>query len=77
MNELALVPIVFLTSALAAVMGMGGGILLIAVMPGLIPAAVILPLHAATSWRVIFPAPHSVGAILIPAYSRLFCWVRL
>ncbi len=66
MNELALVPIVFFTSALAAVMGMGGGILLIAVMPGLIPAAVILPLHAATqlasnlsraafSWRDIDP----------------------
>jgi len=38
----------FLTSCLAGVMGMGGGILLIAVMPGLVPAAAILPLHAAT-----------------------------
>jgi uncharacterized protein len=47
-TELLLVPIVFLTSSLAAVMGMGGGILLIAVMPGLVPAAAILPLHAAT-----------------------------
>jgi len=43
-----LVPIVFLTSCLAAVMGMGGGILLIAAMPGLVPANVILPLHAVT-----------------------------
>jgi uncharacterized membrane protein YfcA len=43
-----LVPIVFFTSCLAAVMGMGGGILLIAVMPGLVPATVILPLHAVT-----------------------------
>jgi|AntAceMinimDraft_5_1070358.scaffolds.fasta_scaffold00333_26 uncharacterized membrane protein YfcA len=48
MTELLLVPIVFLTSCLAAVMGMGGGILLIALMPGLVPAAAILPLHAAT-----------------------------
>ncbi len=48
MSELLLVPIAFLTSALAAVMGMGGGILLIALMPGLVPAPVILPLHAVT-----------------------------
>ena len=48
MSELVLVPIVFFTSALAAVMGIGGGILLIALMPGLIPATVIIPLHAAT-----------------------------
>lgn len=48
MSFLVLVPIVFFTSCLAAVMGMGGGILLIAVMPGLVPASVILPLHAVT-----------------------------
>lgn len=48
MSELLLVPIVFFTSCLTAVMGMGGGVLLIAVMPGLVPASVILPLHAAT-----------------------------
>ncbi len=48
MSELLLVPIAFVTSCLAGVMGMGGGILLIALMPGLVPASVILPLHAAT-----------------------------
>jgi uncharacterized membrane protein YfcA len=47
-SALLLVPIVFLTSCLAAVMGMGGGILLIAVMPGLVPSSVIMPLHAVT-----------------------------
>jgi uncharacterized membrane protein YfcA len=47
-SELLLIPIAFLTSCLTAVMGMGGGVLLIAVMPGLVPAAVIVPLHAAT-----------------------------
>jgi uncharacterized membrane protein YfcA len=71
-SELLLVPIVFFTSCLAAVMGMGGGILLIAVMPGLVPAAVILPLHAgvqlasnvsraAFGWRDIDPG-------IIPAF---------
>lgn len=48
MSELLLIPITFLTSCLTAVMGMGGGVLLIAAMPGLVPAAVIVPLHAAT-----------------------------
>lgn len=48
MSFLVLVPIVFFTSCLAAVMGMGGGILLLAVMPGLVPASVMLPLHAVT-----------------------------
>jgi uncharacterized membrane protein YfcA len=47
-SELLLIPIVFLTSCLTAVLGMGGGVLLIAAMPGLVPAAVIVPLHAAT-----------------------------
>ena len=72
MSELLLIPIVFLTSCLAAVMGMGGGILLIAVMPGLVPAAAILPLHAAVQlasnvsratfgWRDIDPG-------IIPAF---------
>jgi len=47
-SELLLVPIVFVTSCLAAVMGMGGGMLLIAMMPGVVPAAAIIPLHAVT-----------------------------
>lgn len=48
MSELILLPVALLTSCVAGVMGMGGGILLIAVMPGLVPAAAIIPLHAAT-----------------------------
>jgi uncharacterized membrane protein YfcA len=70
---LLLVPIAFLTSCLAGVMGMGGGILLIALMPGLLPAAAILPVHAVTQlasnvsragfgWRHIDPA-------IIPAFT--------
>lgn len=48
MTEFWLLPLAFLTSTIAAVFGMGGGIPLIAVMPGLVPTAAIIPLHAAT-----------------------------
>mgnify|MGYP002628310556 CR=1 FL=1 len=76
LSELLLVPIVFCTSVLAAVMGMGGGILLIALMPGLVPAAAIIPLHAATQlasngsraafgWREIDPG--IIPAVLLGA----------
>lgn len=43
---LLLIPVAFLTSCLAGAIGMGGGVLLIALMPGLVPAAAILPIHA-------------------------------
>jgi uncharacterized membrane protein YfcA len=72
-TELALVPIVFLTSCLTAVIGMGGGVLLLTLMPGLVPPVAILPLHAVTQlasnvsragfgWRSIDPA-------IIPAFT--------
>jgi len=48
LGEFALVPIAFLTSAVAGAIGMGGGVLLIALMPGLVPAAAIIPIHAIT-----------------------------
>jgi uncharacterized membrane protein YfcA len=78
LSEFLLVPIVFFSSRLAAVIGMGGGILLITLMPGLVPAAVILPLHAATQlmsnlsraafgWRDIDPTiipAIAVGAVV-------------
>lgn len=48
MTEYLLIPISFLTSCLAGAIGMGGGVLLIALMPGLVPAGAILPLHAIT-----------------------------
>lgn len=78
MPELTLVPIVFLTSCLTAVIGMGGGVLLLTMMPGLVPAGAILPLHALTQlasnasraafgWRLIdlaiVPA-FTLGAVL-------------
>jgi len=76
--EYLLIPVAFFTSCLAGVMGLGGGILLIAAMPGLVPATAIIPLHAATqlasnlsralfSWREIDLAiipPFLLGAAL-------------
>ena len=47
-NELLLMLFAFLTSLLTAVMGLGGGLILIALMPGLLPAVAIIPVHAAT-----------------------------
>jgi uncharacterized protein len=47
-SEWLLVPLSFLTSSLAGALGLGGGVLLITLMPGLVPAAAILPLHALT-----------------------------
>ena len=48
MSEYLLVLISFATSLFTAVLGLGGGLLLIALMPGLLPAAAIIPIHAAT-----------------------------
>ncbi len=48
MTEYTLIPVAFLTSCLAGAIGMGGGVLLITLMPGLVPAAAILPVHGAT-----------------------------
>ena len=45
MAELTLIPFAFLTSLTAAIGGVAGGIVLISVMPGLIPAAAIVPVH--------------------------------
>lgn len=47
-NELLLMLFAFLTSILTAVMGLGGGLILIALMPGLLPPVAIIPVHAAT-----------------------------
>jgi uncharacterized membrane protein YfcA len=73
LSELALVPIVFITSCLTAVIGMGGGVLLLTLMPGLVPTAAILPVHALTQlasnlsraafgWR-------AVDLAIVPAFT--------
>lgn len=44
-NEILLVLIAFGTSTLTAITGIGGGMMLIAIMPGFLPAAAIVPIH--------------------------------
>ncbi len=77
MTEFPLVPLALLTSMLAATLGMGGGVILIAVMPGFVPPAAIIPIHAVTQlasnlsraafgWRHIDRAmvmPVAIGAV--------------
>jgi uncharacterized membrane protein YfcA len=43
--EIALTIFAMITSAIAGVFGFGGGMLLIAIMPSFLPAAVIIPIH--------------------------------
>ena len=71
MENFFLIGASFLTSTLTATIGTGGGVVLIALMPGLIPAAAIVPVHGAVQlasnssrvllgvshidWRVVWP----------------------
>ncbi len=78
MSEYWLILIAFVTSIIAGVFGMGGGIPLITLMPGLVPAAAIIPVHAVTqlasnasralfAWRHIdlsLVGPFVAGALL-------------
>jgi uncharacterized protein len=71
--ELPLVIIAFFTSCLAAAVGMGGGILLIASMPGFVPVQAIIPLHGVTqlasnSSRMFFGRSH-IDWRLVPAFA--------
>ena len=66
-----LIGVSFLTSTFTAVIGMGGGIMLISVMPGLLPAAAIIPVHgavqlASNSSRVLFGLRHIEWRIFWP-----------
>ena len=45
MNDILLILVALATSTLTAVAGIGGGMILIAFMPGLLPAAAIIPVH--------------------------------
>jgi uncharacterized protein len=71
LNEYWLIPISLLTSAIAGVFGMGGGIPLITLMPGLVPAVAIIPLHAATQLasnasRALFGWRHIDASLIVP-----------
>lgn len=47
LNDILLILIAAGTSMLTAITGIGGGMMLIAIMPGFLPAAAIVPVHAA------------------------------
>jgi len=71
METLFLIGVSFLTSTLTATIGLGGGVLLIAVMPGLLPAVAIEPVHgavqlASNASRVLLGAGHLDWPILRP-----------
>ena len=71
MSEYWLIAAALGTSVLAAVFGMGGGVLLITLMPGLVPAAAIIPLHAATQLasngsRALFGWRHIDPSLILP-----------
>lgn len=73
MAEAALIGIAFISSCVAGALGMGGGILLIALMPGLVPVQAIIPVHAVTQFasnssRMFFGRPH-IDFSLIPAFA--------
>lgn len=72
MTEYWLIPVALLTSTIAGVFGMGGGVPLITLMPGLVPPAAIIPLHAVTQLasngsRALFGWRH-IDLSLIPPF---------
>lgn len=73
---LLLIPVVFLTAALSATIGLGGGVTLLAVMAALLPAPLVVPLHGViqlvsngTRTAVYFPHVHwrIFGVYIVPA----------
>ena len=71
MPELFLILVTFVASTTAAVVGLGGGILLISVMPGLIPTFAIIPVHGMVQifsnlTRTLFGLRHMVWSLFAP-----------
>ena len=63
MDSYFLIPVAFFSSMLTAVLGIGGGVLLISLMPGLLPAAAVVPVHgvvqlASNVSRALFALEH-------------------
>ena len=71
MEAYLLIPGALLASTIAGALGLGGGILLITLMPGLVPPGAILPLHAFTQLasnasRATFGWRHIDRTLLVP-----------
>ncbi|GAB6260748.1 sulfite exporter TauE/SafE family protein [Photobacterium sp. CCB-ST2H9] len=72
LSVLGLSSIAILTSVIAAILGFGGGMLLIAFMPLFLPAAAVIPVHGVTQMvsnvsRAVF-SWREVAWYLLPAY---------
>ncbi len=71
MSEYWLILIALVTSVVAGVFGMGGGVLLITLMPGLVPVGAIIPIHGVTqlasnSSRAVFGWRHIDASLIFP-----------
>lgn len=71
MSPWVLVAAAFFSSTLTAVLGIGGGVLLIALMPGLLPAAAVVPVHgvvqlASNVSRAFFARRHIAWQPILP-----------
>lgn len=71
LSQILLVGVTFIASVTAAVTGLGGGVLLISVMPGLVPTFAIIPVHgmvqiASNLSRVLFGVRHVVWRVVLP-----------
>jgi len=85
MTIAALILATFATAALSAVVGMGGGVTLLAVMAALLPAAVVVPIHGvvqltSNGTRTLVYLPHVhwriFGYYIVPALLGVFLGAR-
>ena len=61
------------TSFIAGIFGMGGGLILITLLPGIVPTAAIIPVHASVQWvsnvsRVVFSWRDCVWRFFTPFF---------
>ncbi|MFT5088725.1 MAG: putative membrane protein YfcA [Candidatus Latescibacterota bacterium] len=82
MDIIFLVAASFFTSALTAVVGMGGGMLLISFMPTFLPIAAVVPVHgavqiASNASRVLFGLRHIEWRIFWPFLGGAILGVAL
>lgn len=65
-EHILLLAISFVSSAVTGVIGIGGGLLLVAVMPGFLPAQAVIPVHGAVQL-----ASNASRALLAPRHGQL------
>jgi len=73
MNDAILILISFFSSMLTATVGLGGGLMLLAAMPGLVPTSALIPLHAvaqvgSNASRALF-VPREIDRRIVSLYA--------